>query len=283
MTVFVKATEILELLQKYSVEFDVKYTGDNIPISGVNSILNAESDDLAYAKKHIPGHIIESSSASIVIVNSDRNVKRENIIYCNKPDFAFAIIYQNFFSGSSGKIEQSANISHEAEIGENCEIGANVWIGPRVKIGDNVKIAHGTVIGSRGFGYARGFENELHLLPHEGKIIIKSDVEIGANSVIDTASFSETVVNQGTKINNLVHIAHNVSIGEDTLIGACVAISGSAKVGDACFIHPCVAIGNHVEVNNRCIVGSNSTVLKDLPDDSKAVGNPAKIISGKLD
>jgi len=283
MTDFVKAAKILKLLQEYSVNFDAKYVGDDIPISGVNSIFNAENDELAYAKKHIPGDIIDSSSAGIVIVNSDRDVERSNIIFCNRPDFGFAIIYRNFFSNSTGSVEQSAIISNEAEIGENCEIGANVWIGPNVEIGDNVKIAHGTIIGSRGFGYARGFENELHLLPHEGKVILKNDVEIGANSVIDTASFGETVVNQGTKIDNLVHIAHNVSIGENTLIAACAEISGSAKIGDACFIHPCVSIGNHVEVNNRCIVGSNSTVLQDLPDDSKAVGSPAKIISGKLD
>jgi UDP-3-O-[3-hydroxymyristoyl] glucosamine N-acyltransferase len=271
--------KILKFLQSYSAKFHAKYVGETIAIRGVNSILNAKDGELAYAKSHIPDDVIDSSTAGIVIVEHGRNVDRNNILFCNKPEFAFAIIYQNFFSNTTGNINESALISDEAEIRDNCEIGANVWIGPRVEIGDNVVIAHGTVIGSKGFGYARGFENELRLLPHEGKLILKSDVEIGSNSVIDTASFSETVINQGTKIDNLVHIAHNVSIGENTLIAACSQIAGSAYVGDNCFIHPCASIGKKVKVNNRCIVGSNATVLRDLPDDSKAVGCPAKIIN----
>jgi UDP-3-O-[3-hydroxymyristoyl] glucosamine N-acyltransferase len=277
----VKPTQIIEFLRSYSSEFDARYSGDEIIITDVNDILVAESDELAYAKNEIESNIINESNAGIIIVNPDRILNKSNLLYSHNPDFAFAVIYQEFFKCNDTYIHESAFVSDSAKIGDNCKIGANVHIGAEVEIGDNVRIAPGAVIGSRGFGYARGKTNELKILPHKGKVVLKNNVDIGANSVIDVASFDQTVVNQGTKIDNLVHVAHNVSIGENTLIAASAEISGSANIGDNCFIHPCVSIGNHLDIGDNCVVGSNSTVLQDLPDHSKAVGSPAKILVDK--
>jgi UDP-3-O-[3-hydroxymyristoyl] glucosamine N-acyltransferase len=274
----IKSTQIVEFLQSYSTQFDAKYTGDDITITGVNDILVAKSDELAYATSKIRSDIINKSSAGILLVDSNREINKSNVLYTNNPEFAFAVVYREFFACAGTGLHKSAFISDGVQIGENCQIGANVYIGPNVKIEDNVRIAPGAVIGSKGFGYARDSTNELVLLPHEGKVVLENNVEIGANSVIDVASFNQTIVRKGTKIGNLVHVAHNVSIGENTLIAACAKISGSTNIGNNCFIHPCVCVGYHLNVGNNCIVGSNSTVLQDLPDHSKAVGSPAKIL-----
>lgn len=271
-------TRIVDFLQSYSSQFDAKYTGDDIIITGVNDILVAQSDELAYAKSKIKSDIINKSNAGVILVDPNRKLKRSNLLYAHNPEFAFAAVYWEFFGCANTGIHESAFICDGAQIGEKCQIGANVFIGANVIIGDNVRIAPGAVIGSQGFGYARGLTNELVILPHEGKVVLENDVEIGANSSIDVGSFDQTVVSQGTKIGSLVHVAHNVSIGENTLIAATAKISGGAKIGDNCFIHPCVSVGYHLDIGSNCIVGSNSTVLQDLPDHSKAVGSPAKVL-----
>lgn len=136
---------------------------------------------------------------------------------------------------------------------------------------------YGTVIGKDGFGYE--WDGEKHVkFPHLGDVIIGKDVEIGANTCIDRAALEGefTVIGDGTKIDNLVHIAHNVKIGEGCLIVAGSVIGGSCVIGDRCYIGIGAMIKNKVKIGNDVTIGMGAVVLKDVPDGWTVVGNPAK-------
>lgn len=143
---------------------------------------------------------------------------------------------------------------------------------PSVKIGKN------TVIGADGFGYVRQDDGTLLKMPHAGNVIIEENVEIGSNTCIDRAVVGSTIIGAGTKIDNLVHIAHGVKIGKNCLIVAGAVIGGSTEIGDNCFIGINASIKNKVKIGNNVTVGMGAVVLKDVPDGVTVVGNPARIL-----
>lgn len=146
-----------------------------------------------------------------------------------------------------------------------------------VKLGKNVKIKEGTVIGTDGFGYERNEKNELEKFPHFGNVIIQDYVDIGANCTIDRGNMHDTIIGKGTKIDNGVHIAHNVKIGKHCMIGPHSVLLGSCEVEDYTTIWTNVIVKEHVKIGSKVVVGACSYVNHDVPSDTKVWGIPAKI------
>ncbi len=168
--------------------------------------------------------------------------------------------------GGSTKIGSHTTIASGAKIGDNVTIGSNCVLHPNVviengcTIGDNVVLHAGAVIGADGFGYVRDGVRYVKF-PQIGTVVIEDDVEIGANSCIDRGALGETRIGQGTKIDNLVQIAHNVSIGKRVVIAAQTGISGSTVIEDDCVIGGQVGMGDHATVKSGAIIGSQAGVL----------------------
>jgi len=185
------------------------------------------------------------------------------------------------YIGTNSEIGDGTIIYPLSYIGENCKIGRNVLLYAQVTIYDNVEIGDncivhsGTVIGADGFGYVK--EQDKHLkIPHIGKVVIEEEVEIGANTAIDRATMGETRIGRGTKIDNLVQIAHNVKIGENSIIVAQVGISGSVKIGKDVTLAGQVGIADHIEIGDRATVAARAGVIGDVPSDSIYSGYPAR-------
>jgi UDP-3-O-[3-hydroxymyristoyl] glucosamine N-acyltransferase len=142
------------------------------------------------------------------------------------------------------------------------------------QIGHNVVIHAGTVIGSDGFGFVRDGAVSVKI-PQVGTVRIDDDVEIGANSCIDRAAFGKTWIKRGVKTDNFVHVAHNVVIGEDTIVVAQVGISGTVHIGNQVIIGGQVGISDHVEIGDRVMIGSQSGVPKSIPSGKVVSGTPA--------
>ncbi len=163
---------------------------------------------------------------------------------------------------------------HGVEVGDDVTIHANVTVRERCRVGNRVIIHSGTVIGSDGFGYVPDGK-EWYKIPQVGIVVIGDDVEIGSNCAIDRAALNVTMVGRGTKIDNLVQIAHNCLIGENCMIVAQVGIAGSAKLGNNVTLAGQVAVVGHLSVGDNVTVGGKSAVVENLPDGSRVSGIPA--------
>ena len=179
--------------------------------------------------------------------------------------------------GDGCKIGSNAFIGEDTSLGNNCELYPNVSIYNNVSIGSRVIIHSGTTIGSDGFGYVT--INNIHeKIPQTGDVVIKDDVEIGSNCSIDRATIGSTIVGEMTKIDNLVHIAHNVKIGKGCLITAGFAVAGSTEIGDFCTFAGQVGVAPHLKIGNNSIVASKSGVTRSLKGQNTYAGFPARDI-----
>lgn len=176
--------------------------------------------------------------------------------------------------GANTIINSGCSIGQKSKIGMNCRIDSNVAIYHNCKIGNNVIIQSNSTIGSEGFGYVF-FEGRHNLIPHTGGVIIEDFVEIGANCCVDRAKFDNTIIGAGTKIDNLVQIAHNVIIGKCCLIAGQAGISGSTKLGDGVVLGGQVGLRDHIELGNGVMVGAQAGVNKSVPDGLKMAWTPA--------
>ena len=174
---------------------------------------------------------------------------------------AFVCVGENSRIGDRTQIGAGAKIGDNVKIGANCTIHPNVCVEDNCEIGDNVILHAGVCIGADGFGYVRDGANGYVKFPQIGKVIIEDDVEIGANTCIDKGSLGETRIGRGTKIDNLVQIAHNVRIGERVVIAAQTGISGTTVIEDDCVIGGQVGMGDHAIVKSGAIIGSQAGVL----------------------
>lgn len=177
------------------------------------------------------------------------------------------------------KIGNNTQIYPQVYIGEGCEIGDNTIIYPGVriyagaKIGNNCIIHAGAVIGSDGFGFAP--ENGVYKkIPQMGIVIIENDVEIGANTTVDRAVMDATIIHKGVKLDNLIQVAHNVEIGENTVMAAQVGISGSTKVGRHCMIGGQVGLGGHITIGDNSNIGAQSGIISNIKEGSQIIGSP---------
>lgn len=177
--------------------------------------------------------------------------------------------------GDNTQIADGVCLGEAASLGKDCIIHSNVVLYPGTVIGDRVIVHAGTVIGSDGFGYfSKGDEHRK--IPHLGKVIIEEDVEIGANCCIDRASLGVTRIGRGTKLDNLIHIGHNVAIGKNSLLCGQVGIAGSTEIGEGTIMAGKVGVSDHLKIgkNNRIYAGS--IVLRDTTKEEKILGNPAR-------
>ena len=158
-------------------------------------------------------------------------------------------------------------------IGDNCQINPNVTIYHDCRIGNNVIIHAGSVIGADGFGFAPT-PNGYDKIPQLGIVTIEDDVEIGANTCIDRSTMGSTYVRKGVKLDNLVQIAHNTDIGENTVMSAQVGVAGSTKVGQWCMFGGQVGIAGHITIGNKVMLGAQSGVPSSLKDNQTLIGTP---------
>ena len=163
-----------------------------------------------------------------------------------------------------------------ATVGQGCVIHGQVQILDGCRLGRDVTVHAGTVIGADGFGYQRNERGELEKFPHIGGVVIEDGVEIGANACIDRGTLGDTIVREGARIDNLVHIAHNVVVGRHAAVIAHAMVGGSTTIGDGAWIAPSACIRDGLEIGSRATVGLGAVVVKNVPDGTTVMGAPAR-------
>ena len=283
-----------------------------MPLTGFAAADNARPGDLTFADKEEYFLAAEASPATAILVSGPFTSASKALIRVPNARVAVARLLPVFFPPDETPlgIHPSAHIAPTAQIDPTAHIGPGCVIGPRVKlgarsvllggnhigrdsqlgddvclfpnvvvyarsqIGHRVAIHAGTVIGSDGYGYV--FDEGKHRkVLQVGNVIIHDDVEIGANSAIDRGALGSTIIGQGTKIDNLVHIAHNVVIGRNCLVMGQVGFAGSTRLGDYCVIASQSGIAGHLKLGNQATVGAKSGVMRDIPDKGTVLGIPA--------
>jgi UDP-3-O-[3-hydroxymyristoyl] glucosamine N-acyltransferase len=272
----------------------------------------ARAGDLTFAENEVYFAQAEQSAASAILVDAKFTSTKKVLISVANPRVAFAKVISLFFPEPSfpAGLHPTAIISASAEIdstayigpfcvldprvrigarsvlhasnhvGAHCELGEdvhlfpNVTLYPRTQIGHRVRIHSGTVIGSDGFGYV--LDEGLHKkVPQIGNVLIQDDVEIGANVTVDRGALGSTIIGKGTKIDNLVQIAHNVVIGEHCLLVAQAGIAGSTKLGNFVTLAGQVGLAGHLKIGDRVTVAAQSGVMHDIDPGQKWFGYPA--------
>ena len=184
------------------------------------------------------------------------------------------LIGENVKIGTNCSIGHNSIIEKNVNIGDNCSVGSNVIIRNSL-VKNNVQILDGCVIGKKGFGF---FPNKgiNFRYPQIGIVIIEDNVEIGCGSTIDRGSLSNTIIGKNTYLDNQIHVAHNVKIGENCIIAGQVGFAGSSTLGNNVMIGGQAGISGHLKVGNNVQIGGGSGVIKNIPDNSKVMGYPAK-------
>jgi len=187
---------------------------------------------------------------------------------------AYVIIDDSVQIGENTVIVGGCKIGQNSKVGKNCRFDSNVVVYHNCIIGNNVIIQANSTIGSTGFGY-RFIDGAHRLIPHNGGVIIEDFVEIGANCCVDRAKFDNTIIGAGTKIDNLVQIAHNVIIGKCCLIAGQAGIGGSSRLGDGVVLGGAAGVSDHVEVGNGAMIGARSVAFHDVAAGQQMFGSPA--------
>ena len=291
--------EISELVQ----------TGVPVVITNASALENSNNESIIWIK---PGSDIISGEKLIkceaALVVCDRysyqkfsSIKSfKNYLIVEDPKRIFSKLVNILFVHlPQPGIHTTAVIDPEAEIGEDCYIGpltyigkssvgnntiihGNVHIYDNVNIGNNCTIHAGTVIGSEGFGYSKDLNGNAEKFPHIGGVEIGNNIEIGANTCIDRGALGNTVIHDGVKIDNLVHIAHNVIIHPNAFIIANAMLGGSTIIGEGVWIAPSASLKQQLHIGKNATVGIGSVVTKHIPSDEVWLGNPAKEMSAFL-
>ena len=190
------------------------------------------------------------------------------------------LVGENVKIGSNCLIGHNSIIEKNVQIGDNCKIGSNTIVRNSI-IKNNVTILDNCIIGKKGFGFFPDKKKNFRY-PHIGVVIIGDNVEIGSNNTIDRGSLSNTVIGSNTFIDNQVHIAHNVKIGKNCIITAQVGFAGSSIIGNNVSIGGQAGISGHLTIGNNVRIGGGSGVVKNIPDNSRVMGYPAKNIRNFL-
>ena len=187
---------------------------------------------------------------------------------------SFCYLGQNVKIGNNVKIYPNSFIGDNVIIGDNCVFFAGVRIYSETEIGNNVTIHSGTIIGSDGFGFAPQEDGTYIKVPQIGNVIIENNVEVGSCSTIDRATLGSTIIKKGTKLDNQIQVAHNVEIGENTVIAAQTGIAGSTKIGKNCMIGGQVGIAGHLVIGDNVKIQAQSGIGKNLKDNEVVQGSP---------
>lgn len=273
----------------------------------------AQPGDLTFAENENYFSRADQSAASAVIVDGVFTSNRKVLIRVPNARLAFAKVLPLFFPepvvpagihstailAATAQVDPTAHVGPYCVLGEGVSLGArsvlrggnhigansrigedtvihpNATIYPGTEIGSRVRIHSGTVVGSDGFGYVA--DKGAHLkVPQIGNVIIRDDVEIGANATIDRGALGPTIIGRGTKIDNLVQIGHNVVLGEHCLLVSQVGVSGSTRLGNHVILAGQVGMTGHLKIGNGVTVGAQSGVMTDIPDGEKWMGSPAQ-------
>lgn len=287
------------------------YKGENITITGLNTLEEAQSTELSFLAN--PKYIkqAETTKAGALIIREDQAHNVQNAILCDNPYFAFArcmglfaekegcfegisefasihpsavigencTVYPFAVIGAHAKIGDGCTIFSGVYIGEHCEIGSGCTLTPncvlmsRTRLGENCYLQPGAVLGGEGYGFVRT-DFGVQKIPQIGHVHIGDNVEIGANTTIDRAALAKTAVGNGTCIDNLVQIGHNVQIGEECFIISQVGIAGSTKVGNKCTLAGQVGLSGHLNIGDNVTIGPQAGVTKDIAENSVVSGSP---------
>ena len=188
---------------------------------------------------------------------------------------SFCYIGKNVTIGKNVKIYPNSFIGDNVKIGDDCIFFAGVRIYSETEIGNNCTIHSGTIIGSDGFGFAPLEDGTYSKIPQIGNVILEDNVEIGANSTIDRATLGSTLIRKGVKLDNHIQVAHNVEIGENTVIASQTGIAGSTKIGKNCMIGGQVGIVGHLTIGNGVRIQAQAGIAKNLSDNEVVQGSPA--------
>jgi len=299
-------------LKKLTELLNGHLVGDaNKTINAITEIDKATPDSIVFIKKNI--YNLSEIKCGVIITSLDIKEENKNIIYVQNVDEAFAnvltffddeislqkgihpsaSIHSSVKLGNNVIIEENVVIREGSQIGDNSIIQAGVYIGHNVKIGNNVVlfphvsihkntvicnnvvIKSNSTIGSRGFGYYTK-DKKNYPIPQIGRVYIDDDVDIGANVTIDRATIGETYIAKNVKIDNLVHIAHNVTIGQGSFVVAQVGISGSVTIGKNVILAGQVGIADHLTIGDNVFVGAKSGIPGNIKDNQKVLGYPAR-------
>jgi UDP-3-O-[3-hydroxymyristoyl] glucosamine N-acyltransferase LpxD len=304
--------DIRSIFENSRTDYDLE--GDKSKkIKSVASIEEASSDDLAFCSSdgERAHQMVSNSKAGILLCHrslkgSAHSRNGSLLVFVDNPRLTFVHFVNSVLKkekqeiGMSGYVAKNAVISEDAKIGKNCTIGNFVVIGKNCIIGDNTEIhdrvtlaqncrigsnciiQSGVTMGEDGFAYERHPSSELEKFPHFGGVVIGNDVEIDANCSIARGSLSDTIIGDGTKLDALVHLAHNVKIGKICQLASGTIIGGSAKLGDSCWTGLNSTIKNKITIGNNVLVGAGACVIKDVPDGDVVAGVPAKSIKSKV-
>ncbi len=283
-----------------------KLIRDVVPFEGARSDAITLAGNPKFLKR------IDATDVGAVIVPRDFQVSLKNLVLVENPEVAFAkvleIFYpplkpqpgisskthigEEFICGQDVSIEPFTVVGNNVTVGQRVTISSNVYIGDNVVIGDDVKIhpnvailercrvgnrvvVHaGTVVGSDGFGFAPDGET-YYKIPHIGIVQIDDDVEIGALNTIDRGTFGKTWIQKGVKTDNLVHVAHNVTVGENSILVAQVGISGSVTIGKHAVLAGQSGVAGHLNIGDNVIIGPQAGVAKSVPNGEVVSGSVA--------
>ncbi len=307
-------------LQEIADKLGCTAADGSVEITAINSLDDAVNGEISFlTDKSYSSKLVATKASAAIVPKGTDSVEGVVLLYVDNVDEAVDILLQMFApelegpdfqhhptaavapSAKLGKnviVGPSAVIEKGVEIGDNTTIGAGSYIGQKVKIGSNcriwpnvvvnhccvigdkVDINSNTSIGTDGFGY-RMVDGKHKHIPHIGNVVIEDDVEIGANVCIDRAKFGSTVIGTGTKIDNLVQIAHNVKIGANSIIVSQVGIAGSCHIGSYVVLAGQVGMGDHAVVEDRVMVGPKSGIMQGqvVAAGSKVIGNPVQNFS----
>ena len=287
----------------------------NVKVSNFSKIEEGKTGTLTFLANPKYEHYIYSTKASIVLVNKDFSpidVVPATLIRVENAYASLAMLLNmveqskkkecgvdsTAFIAESASVDENAYVGAFAYIGNNAKVGKNCRIYPYAYVGDNVIVGDstilyphvtvydgcvvgcncilhaGSVVGSDGFGFAP--EGETYKkIPQLGNVIIEDDVEIGANTTIDRAVMDSTILRRGVKLDNLVQIAHNVEVGENTVMAAQVGIAGSVKIGKHCMFGGQVGLAGHIKIADHVNFGAQSGVISDIKEATTVLGAPA--------
>ncbi len=285
MAKIIKASTIAEFLT-------AKLIGPDLEVKGVGPANQIKAGELTFLTKS--KYSEQPDIQALYLIKTDRQ-PRENSTCCYiqvaNPRLAFAKVVQQFFTSQdaaviakSAKLGKNAKVSEGVAIGDNCVIGDNVTIGQNTRLNQNIVIAantvigadcyfkSGSIIGEDGFGFDFESDGTPVRLPHLGKVVIGNNVEIGANCTIARGTLTDTVIADNVKIDDQVHVAHNCSIGQNTIITAQAEISGSVKIKAGCWLGPNCSIMQKVTIGYGATVGLGAVVTNDVPDKKKIMG-----------
>ncbi|GHS87350.1 UDP-3-O-acylglucosamine N-acyltransferase [Campylobacterota bacterium] len=295
------------LLSEITQSLELELNAPDREIVRIAKLQDARPTDISFlSNERGLKHIAKTSAGAVFVREAEKSLVPAGVaaIVCPDPYYAFARATAFFTSplikhggrkayiGKGTEVSDTAKIGQDSSIGANCMIMAGVYIGDEVTIGDDVvlypnvviynrtkigahvRIHAGTVVGSDGFGYARGPNGEHIKIRHLGRTVIEDNVEIGANSTIDRASLGETIIRRGTKIDNLVHIAHGCEIGERSLIAAQVGFAGGAKAGKNLVVGGQSGFAGHIEITDNVTVAARSGATKSVKTGGVYAGFP---------